>query len=290
MELQKLRTLVILSESTNYTQAAERLYTTQSNVSKHILSLERELGIRLVDRNHRYLALTPAGETVVRYGRRILAEYDMMCRALQADQGQLTLACIPIIAHYGVTKLLSGFQKTFPNIQLCVQEREDRNLPDAVRAGLWELAVCRTDQSCSGLDKLVLYVDHLVAVLPAGHPLAQERCLSLSQLRKEPFLQLGPTSILYQKVLEACHSAGFAPEISYTSTRMENILDLVREGAGISLLMRHAVDYLPTHGGVLCPLQEEIVSELSLVRATAAPLSRTAHCFWSYTQKWIQAN
>lgn len=290
MELQKLRTLVVLSESAHYTEAAARLYTTQSNVSKQILSLERELRVRLVDRSYRHLTLTPAGETVVFRARRILAEYDAMCRSIQSDGTCLALACIPIMAHYGVTKLFSSFQRAFPELQLCVEEREDKNLPDAVRTGLWELAVCRTDQDCAGLDKLVLYVDHLAAVLSADHPLAQEKCLSLTQLRREHFLQLSPTSALYQMVLGACQSAGFTPEISYTSTRMENILDLVREGSGISLMMRHAVCYLPTEGIAIRPLREQIPSELSLVRPSATHISSAARCFWAYTQKWMKGN
>lgn len=288
MELQKLHTLVVLSESSRYTEAAERLYTTQSNVSKQILSLERELGVPLVDRAGRRLTLTPAGEVVVRSARRILAEYDAMCRSLQAGCGHLTLACIPVMAHYGVTRLCSSFRRAFPGLRLTVTEREDSNLADAVRRGAWEMAVCRTDQDCTGLEKIVLYRDRLAAILPSGHPLAGKGRLSLAQLRQERFLQLGPTSALYQMVLDACRSAGFTPQISYTSTRMENLLALVREGDGISLMMEHAAAYLPASGISICPLLETVTSELSLVRAAAGYHTPAACCFWNYTGQWIR--
>lgn len=288
MEIQKLHTLVVLSESIRYTEAAERLYTTQSNVSKQVLSLERELGVPLVDRARRHLSLTPAGEEVVRSARRILAEYDAMCRSLQAGCGHLTLACIPVMAHYGVTSLCSSFRRSFPGLRLTVTEREDSNLPDAVRRGTWEMAVCRTDQDCPGLEKIVLYRDRLAAILPSGHTLARNGCLSLAQLRQEHFLQLGPTSALYQMVLDACRSAGFTPRISYTSTRMENLLELVREGEGISLMMEHAAAYLPAAGISIRPLLETVTSELSLVRAAASYHTPVACRFWEYTSEWIQ--
>lgn len=248
----------------------------------------RELGVQLVDRAHRRLSLTPAGEAVVWSARRILAEYDAMCRSLQADRGRLTLACIPVMAHYGVTGLFFSFRRAFPNFQLTVEERDDCSLLDAVRDGIWELAVCRTDQDCSGLDKLVLYRDHLVAVLPTGHPLAAQERLALAQLRGENFLQLGPTSVLYQTVLDTCRSAGFTPNLYYTSARMENLLDLVREGAGISLMMEHAATYLPTKGVAIRPLLETVTSELSLVRSADSQHSPIACRFWAYAHEWAR--
>ena len=288
MELQKLRALVALAQSASYTEAAGRLYTTQSNVSKQILSLERELGVRLVERSRRGVALTPAGETAVRGAQKILDEYDAMCRALRTDSGQLTLACIPIVAHYGVTGLFSGFQRAYPALRLAVEEREDSNLLDAVRSGAWEAAVCRTDQDCSGLEKLVLCRDRMVAALPAGHPLAREEAVSLTQLQQEEFLQLGPTSTLYQTVLDICRAAGFTPRITYTSTRMETLLELVREGNGVSLMMARAAAYLPIAGVVLRPLREEVVSELSLVRAAARRRSLAASRPWTYAAGWVR--
>lgn len=74
-----------------------------------------------------------------------------MCRSLQAGCGHLTLACIPVMAHYGVTSLCSSFRRSFPGLRLTVTEREDSNLPDAVRRGTWEMAVCRTG---SGLPRI----------------------------------------------------------------------------------------------------------------------------------------
>lgn len=286
MELQKLRTLLVLSQSARFAEAAERLYTTQSSVSKQLQSLERELGTRLVERGGRQLTLTADGETVVQSARRILAEYDAMCRTLQAGRDRLTLACIPVMAHYGVTKLFSDFQRAYPGARLTVEEREDSQLPEAVRRGDWELAVCRTDRDCGGLDRLVLYRDRLAVVLPAGHPLAGEEGLELAQLCQERFLQLGPTSALYQEVLDACRTAGFTPQIAYTSTRMENLLALVREGAGISLMMEHAAAYLPTSGVVIRPLREEVSSELSLIRASDGRHSPIACRFWEYAAVW----
>lgn len=290
MELQKLRTLVVLSQSARFTDAAEQLYMTQSNVTKQVQSLERELGVTLVERGGRRLALTPAGERVVRSARLILAEYDAMCRSLQANRGMLTIACIPVMAQYNVTKLFADFQRAFPQTTLVVEEREDNALLDRVRQGRWELAVCRTDQDCDGIDKLVLYRDRLSVALPAGHPLAGDAAISLARLRRERFLQLGPTSTLYRVVLDACQAAGFSPLIAYTSTRMENLLSLVREGNGVSLLMGHAASYLHTPDVVIRPLQERVVSELSLARAAHARRSPAARSFWTYAKEWIHRN
>lgn len=287
MEIQKLRSLVALARTKNYSEAAEQLFTSQSNVSKQILSLEKELGVQLVDRSRRAIILTEAGDIVLRRASLILNEYDAMLREL--EQGcRVRILCLPVMAHYGLTRLISEFQRRWPEASISLEEVEGQELPELVQRGYAELAICRTDYIQGGsFDCLPLYRDRLTAILPAGHPLARRKRLSLRDLAGEPLLQVGESSTLYRTVMEACEQAGFVPDIRYTSRRMENLLSMVADGDGISLMMEQAAKYLPWQGVAAVPLREEIVSELALIRLHRGAHSAGERKFWDFARVWV---
>lgn len=288
MDIQKLRALATLAAAKNYTETAERLFTTQSNISKQISSLESELKVQLVDRSHRKANLTPAGETALRHAQTILHEYDSMLQELH-QSCCLRVACLPVMAHYGLTGLISAFQSRYPGISLQLEELEGQDLLQLLAQGQAQLAICRADHiSTAKFECLPLCRDRLAAAVPAQHPLAGSKAVSLRQLQDESMLQLGESSTLYQLILNACVEAGFAPKICYTSRRMENILAMVSDGAGVSLMMEHAAKYLPAKGAVILPLKEEIFSQLALVRMRGAPHTPDAEKFWAFARSWKQ--
>lgn len=107
----------------------------------------------------------------------------------------------------------------------------------------FDLACMRTDHLPKSFDCLTLCQDHLVAVLPQTHPLANRAEISLSDLQEEDFLCLGADTKLLETVQTACHNAGFAPHITYTGNRAENIMDMVANGRGIALIMEKIATY-----------------------------------------------
>lgn len=289
MELQKMKALIELSRTRNYSETAERLYTTQSNISKHIQSLEKELGVQLIDRSRRKIAMTKAGETVVRHAMKMMKIHDVMLQGLAAGSEQLQIACLPVMAHYGLTGLVSVFQKNHPQWVLVLNEIEDRDILEQVRQEQVEMAICRTEsiKQDNKYEKLTLRLDRLVAVLPEKHCLANQTSVSLKRLYQEQFLQLSRTSSLYDTVVEACNQAGFKPIIRYTSRRMENLLAMVKEGDGISLMMERSVRYLPVSGLRVVPLDEDVISEIALVRIRKRKKSAGAKAFWVFARAWL---
>ena len=86
----KLDTLLLVAEKRNFTRAAQALSLTQPAVSHHISQLEQELGVRLFVRGNGDLMLTPEGETVLRYVRRMKALEKKMAEELQEAGRRLT--------------------------------------------------------------------------------------------------------------------------------------------------------------------------------------------------------
>ena len=78
MELEQLRAFVAVAETGSFTRAAERLYTSHSSISRAVTALERELGVRLIERGNRVIGLTPAGEALLEGAKDILAREEKL--------------------------------------------------------------------------------------------------------------------------------------------------------------------------------------------------------------------
>ncbi|HEL1980855.1 TPA: LysR family transcriptional regulator [Streptococcus suis] len=295
MDINRLKEFVQLAKTGNYLEAAENLFISQSSLSKHILSLEKELDILLFDRTTRRVKLTDAGRILLKYAEEMLAiDYQWQTALLNlkdTSQQKLDIGTIPIMSAYGITDLISEYKKENPKTQLMVFEGETSLLKERVLAGQSELAFIRrvfptTEKADSELFSIRNFTrDYLVAVLPSEHTLANQDFIHLSELRNENFLFLHQQSILHQISLNACRAAGFEPNIVYSGKRAENIVDLVAKGMGISLLMSKPVAYLNTSNDIkLIPVSPYIETEIAIYTKKGVKLSAAAQHFLQFSQ------
>ena len=113
MNLQKLKIFVDLSKTLNYTDTAENLFTTQGNISKQVMALEKELGVSLFKRAHRKIELTQQGEIVLPYAKKILLDYNELSNKLNDFQAAKNLTIemhtIPTMPSYQSFTLITQF-------------------------------------------------------------------------------------------------------------------------------------------------------------------------------------
>ena len=287
MTVLRLKYFLAVSQSGSFSEAAEILYTTQSSVSKQIIALEKELSAELFDRSHRKIALTPQGMVVLAHAQHILEEHAEMVKELAAfglyDGQALSVASIPVMAHYNVPTLLASFREQCPSIRIELDEREGNDILFAMEQRQCELAFMRSDKlDCKLYEWQQLCEDRVVAVLPAGHPLASAAVLSLRHLRPEKFLLLNRNTLIYQLCVNACNEAGFQPNIVYTGTRSENIMEMVASGMGISLMMEQSARYVGARDVALVPLAEALTSTFSLVRMRRGHYTSAALALWNF--------
>ena len=287
MNIQRLEYFLDLVETCNYTETAERLYTTQSNVSKQIIALEKELNIHLFDRSSRRIHLTDAGKKLIPYAKKMLADYAELKQALipftDTVGSKLRICAIPVMAQYHITELIAKFHLMHPLIQLQVSEMESIHLKNELDEGHCDIGYMRIfDLDTNKYEKLTHVKDRFVAVLPKTHPLSELKEVPLIKLKEESFLQLNEKTQLYEYACSLCRNVGFEPQIVYTGARIDNILDLVANGMGISIMMENAVKAMCHKGIVAIPLDIEMESELVFVRLKQEKYSKVAKLFWEY--------
>lgn len=281
MEIEHIREFMVLSETRNFTETAERLFTSQSTISKHLKQLESELGAPLFDRTGRRVELNEFGTLFLPYAKTILtAEYDCQTaffNKLETLRETLTIGSIPVMAQYHITDIIIRFKKENTNFTIDVIEYEASDLIQLVRNGTCEAAFIReTGEPIEDLVRIPYFTDHLAALVPASHPFADRGEIELKELYSEEFMFLREKTCLYDMCIAACKEAGFTPNIVFTGHRLENMIDFVMKGMGIALLMKQQAAFAPKDSSRLLEIVPPVTNQISLVYRKNAKLSPAA--------------
>lgn len=244
MELRQLRYLVALADEQHFTRAAARSHVAQPALSQQIAKLEQELGLSLVDRTTRRVALTEAGALLVGRARRVLAELDAADGELQQLtgllSGRVTIGLTQTPGPFDLLPLLSAFHARFPGVELAVREDLSTRLAEELRAGALDLAMV-SDIGAADREGLVLEPlarERLVAVLPPAHRLAGRRSITLRDLRDERFVAFREGATIREAVARAALAAGFAPRIAFEVHELARTRAIVAAGLGVAILPR----------------------------------------------------
>lgn len=289
MEIEYLSEFAVIARLGSFSRAAEELCISQSSLSKHILTLERELGIPLLVRNSRNVTMSPGGAQILSLAIQISELKDQIfstaSKLAQREKTSLPIASIPVMAQYNITGILAGFQKEFPQVALDVTEGEHKELREMLESGKCELAFTRWGlEPEEQLEQLPLCRDHLVAVVHRHHSLAEKEQVKPEDLAEFPLLFLDQRTGFHHLYANLCRNAGFVPNIAYTGHRPENIIDLAAQDMGVALLMHRHIDYLNNPNVVSIPITPSVESSICLVRRKDRRLSGLAQDFWNFVQ------
>lgn len=187
MDLQYLKEFVILSEYLNFSQASEELYISQSVLSKHIHKLEKELGHSLFLRTSRKVQLTAFGEKYLVHAKEIVNAFIRSERAindfLKSQDTTLTVGVIDNMQYFDVDKILSEYQRRYPEIKLKIYEDIEDNLYRRFRKGEINLfTVSVTDPSSLDYDYLPVFEGYLDVYCSCNHELAKLESITIEEL------------------------------------------------------------------------------------------------------------
>lgn len=284
MDIGYLKEFVVLAEIGNYMKAADALFISQSSLSKHIKAMEKELQIPLFERSTRKIQLSPYGETLLPFARKIVNLHYQSTAALmnQIDTKQqvVSIGSIPSVAPYGITDQIIRFQLENKNISVQLYEDESDQLIQMLRQNRFELAFIRDrNEDSKEFAKIPFAVDHMAAVFRQNHPLAQRESVSLRELKGENFLFLPPHSLMFNLCMDECKKVGFTPRVVYSGSRADTILDLVNKGMGSTLLMRKPIDFSQRRDVAVVDIVPKITTYIQIYYKKDAVLSAASRHF-----------
>ncbi len=290
MKTEYLKEFLAVAKLGSFSSAAEALFISQSSLSKHIKQLEKELDMILFDRSTRTVTLSDFGNELLPLAEKIcLLDDEILQMIRQHDkEPQLTvsIASVPVMAHYNITGAINRFQMKYPSIRIRLKEFEGNVIQKALENGECELAFQRITKENEGLaDRLLFADDRLVAVLPESHPLSDHATIQLADIAGDDFLMLGADTALFDLAHQACQEAGFVPNVAYTSQRPENLIELVRSQMGVALMMAGQATYYSLLGVRIVELTPCISREMCLTKLKGKKLSKNADIFWQFIEQ-----
>jgi len=240
MTLVQLRYFVTAATKRSMTEASLDLHVAQSAVSTAIAQLERGLGVQLfVRQRSKGLALTDAGEQLLRDARSLLAQVDEMTDTVRGRhydvRGTLRLACFVTLAPFVLPRLISRVKEQHPRLRIEIIEADVDGTVDLLLNGTVEAAIAYDFSRHHDLTFDHLYTAAPHAILPRDHPLAQHEAILLKELDGQDLVLLDiPHSREY--FLGMLEAAGVEPQIRYSSRSYETVRSLVARGEGYSIL------------------------------------------------------
>jgi len=291
MELRQLRYLVALADEQHFTRAAERMHVAQPALSAQIRRLEAELGLELVHRTTRRVALTEPGEVLVARARRALNQIDA-ARAELADiagvrSGRVVIGAMQSLGPFDLSALLAAYHGRHPDVELVVREHTTDRMLELLRHDELDLCFLSLVHRRDGEDLSVqrLAADELVVILPPRHPLSRRRRVRLSELRDERFIMFNEGASMRRIVLSAAMAADFEPQVAFDSNEVARIRAMVSRGLGVAVVP--ASDVAGTDGApiaVATVIEPRLERDITLAWRSGRWLAPAARAFLALAQ------
>ena len=246
MELRHLQYFLVVAEELNFSRAALRLHIAQPSLSQQIRQLERELETELFDRSVRPVRLTNAGRLLHGNASSIVTEAEETAREVRrAGRGEV--GRLRVGYSYGglydlVLALLRRLRDAWPDTNMVVHQLAEREQLPALRTRRVDIVLGRvTEPLTSDVVAMPLRDEKLIAILPAGHPLAAEPHVRLADLSSEPFVmfprRLEP--VVFDNYIQACLNAGFTLRLGHEVSDAQTQALAIAAGLGVGLTGDH---------------------------------------------------
>jgi DNA-binding transcriptional LysR family regulator len=246
-DFRQLRYFVTVAEELSFTRAAIRLHISQPPLSQQIQALERDLGVTLLERTKRKVALTEPGKVFLEQARQILAQAELARSRTTAvaagHSGQLRLAyTLSVSFHPALPGTLLRHRQVAPGVD--VQLREMNNAPQfaALLANEIDVGFVRTEprhlQDARKLRLRMLDREPLMLALPSSHPLAARTELRIGEVADEDFVTQSRdvAATLNDRLATLANAAGFQPRTVQQARQISGMLALVAAGLGVALV------------------------------------------------------
>lgn len=218
----------------------------QPSVSRAIRVLEEELGTSLFHRMTGNVALTPAGETLLPWARRVLADVDGATGEVRelADlrRGRLAIGATPSLTITLLPPALASFHAAFPGIELVLHEAGSRDLVAELEQGALDVALVILPVRHETLETSPLLREELVVAVPRDHPLASRKTVPIAELRGVPLVMFRDGYDLRAATVAACRRAGFEPVFALEGGEMDGVLRFAAAGIGIAVVPSLVID------------------------------------------------
>ncbi|ONK23580.1 hypothetical protein BLX87_10195 [Bacillus sp. VT-16-64] len=277
MNLDAFRYFLEVAKQKNFSNAAQKLYISQPALSQQIVSLEKQLGIKLLRRTTRKVTLTEEGEYLY---KKLASSFEMIESTIQyikenkiVPKAKMNIATVPTAASLYIPNLFKKMILEFPEVEFYLHETTSSQAIELVRNDKYHLALIRTpiqknEMLKEGMKMVEFSRQPLQLVVSVEHPLASKQSIHLEEVRDENFIHYDKeqASSLHHLVERACTMADFTPKRICTVSELFTAINLVSNNVGVAFIPKEMVDILQTGKIRALPISDiELSSSISAI-------------------------
>ena len=242
MTTQQIKYFLVLAEELHFWNTAEKVYISQSSLTRQIQALEEELGFLLFDRNKRNVKLTDAGQFLKENWSNALSELDQFYQQAKkindGDLGVVSISYPGSITFSLLPNFLEIIKRDLPDLKLELTELTDGNHEKLLLNYQTDIAFSRDLIEHHNINSIKLFTEPICIAVPENHWLDSSTLHDIQRLQEEHFIISGlhQTTFFSSVLRNVFKKYGFAPKISIESDFGGMILKLVSKGLGISIL------------------------------------------------------
>lgn len=241
MELRHLKYFLAVAEELNFTKAAEKLFISQPPLSRQIIELEEEVQARLFNRNNKKVELTEAGKYFEKEVKELFQNLERITvktkKIAENVSGEFTIAYISSIYSSVISELIKHLKEQFPYVNFKLFEISTTKQISALEQGKIDLGIIRSPIKSPKIKSQLWFQDGFSVVY-------NRNIIQINSEKEIPNLK-DETFVFFNKdyaphyhevLLELCAFYGFTPKVVHESNNINSIVQLVKNGLGISIV------------------------------------------------------
>ncbi|SEC39661.1 DNA-binding transcriptional regulator, LysR family [Burkholderia sp. WP9] len=235
-----VQAFVAIADRGSFQSAADSLHVTQTAITQRLRKLETYLGVTLIERTTRSMALTEIGRSFLPQARRLLGELaDALVEIREtgeARRGDVSIACVPTVGVQYLPRILQAYSARYPHNRIRILDHASAAVEEAVLRREVEFGINIAREAQPDLVSVPLTEDRYVLICHEDHPLAKRRRIAWRQLQSYPLILAGEVSGNRALLDVALESSELALRSFYEVQRSSTAVGLVAQGVGAAVV------------------------------------------------------
>jgi len=255
ISLKQLSYVLAVEKTLHFKKAAELSHISQSALSTALNELEKQLGLRIFERDNKKVLVTPVGKQVLDKARQILLQVEDLQNLADSQLAPLsfpmTVGVIPTICPYLLPRALPLLRERYPQARLNIVEEQSQQLVEMVGRGEIDTAILALPYPCDGLLSMEFWQEDFYWVAPKGEKLARRKEITSGELNHANLMLLKEGHCLKEHILEACKLSEQAANQGFGAASLNTLIQMVSGNLGTTLIPEMALDQLISQHGEL---------------------------------------
>jgi DNA-binding transcriptional LysR family regulator len=285
-----VQAFISIADQASFQRAANQLHISQTAITRRLQNLETHLGVKLIERTTRSVALTATGSAFLPQARRLMSELSNALVEIfesgKARRGDVCIACVPTAGIQFLPRIMQEYSDSFPHNRITILDHSSAAVVDAVLRREAELGINVAQTHHPDLTSIRLLTDQFTLICRDDHALANKNSLAWKQLAPYPLIFAGGANANRNVLDQALGSSKVKLQLFYEVQRSSTALGMVAEGVAIAVVPQLAVQKGAYPRLRMIALVDPIVSRsLVLVTRKAAHLSPAARALYELIKR-----